>query len=70
MEAIFILIPVSLGIVFAAICVFLWAVNNYQFDDLEKEANRILLDDANDRDSIISTTKESKLLPKEGAAEK
>lgn len=44
MEAIFILIPISLGIVFVALTVFIWAVNNYQFDDLDKEATRILED--------------------------
>ena len=48
MEAIFVLIPISLGIVFAALTVFIWAVNNYQFDDLEKEASRILVDDPSD----------------------
>ncbi|MFN3236084.1 MAG: cbb3-type cytochrome oxidase assembly protein CcoS [Pseudomonadales bacterium] len=45
MEAIFVLVPISLGIVFGAIFVFLWAVKNYQFDDLEKEAERILFED-------------------------
>lgn len=45
MEAIFILVPVSLAIVFGAIVVFLWAVKNEQFDDLDKEAERILFEE-------------------------
>ena len=45
MEAIFILVPVSLAIVFGAIIVFLWAVKNEQFDDLDKEAERILFEE-------------------------
>lgn len=48
MEAIFVLIPISLGIIFIAISVFLWAVKNYQFDDLEKEASRILFDESSE----------------------
>ncbi len=47
MEAIFILVPVSLAIVFGAIVVFLWAVKNEQFDDLDKEAERILFEEQN-----------------------
>ena len=46
MEAIFVLIPISIAIVFGSIFIFLWAVNNYQFDDLEKEAQRILQHDS------------------------
>lgn len=59
MEAIFILIPISLAIVFAAITVFLWAVNNYQFDDLEKEAERILHDHENTAVSRQGSAKNS-----------
>jgi cbb3-type cytochrome oxidase maturation protein len=59
MEAIFVLVPISLAIVFGAIFVFLWAVKNYQFDDLEKEAERILFDDETtdlNNDKIINHT--------------
>ena len=45
MEAIFILVPLSLGIIFLALGVFVWSVYNGQYDDLEKEAERILMDD-------------------------
>ncbi|MEX2489601.1 MAG: cbb3-type cytochrome oxidase assembly protein CcoS [Pseudomonadales bacterium] len=44
MEIIFILIPVSLVIVIAALWAFVWAVRNDQFEDLDKEASRILFD--------------------------
>jgi len=50
MEAIFILVPVSVGIVFLAIVTFIWSVNHHQFDDLDKEAERILFDDDQDSD--------------------
>lgn len=42
MEILFILIPVSLLIVLVALYAFVWSVNNGQFDDLEKEGQRIL----------------------------
>ncbi len=45
MEIIFILIPVSLLIVVVALWAFVWTVRNDQYDELEKEAYRILLDE-------------------------
>ena len=45
MEAIFLLVPVSVVIVFIALAAFVWSVSRHQFDDLGKEAERILLDD-------------------------
>ncbi len=45
MEIVFILIPVSLVIVVVALWAFVWSVRNDQYDDLEKEAYRILLDE-------------------------
>lgn len=45
MASLYILLPVAL-LFFAAFCaLFLWAVNHHQFDDLEREARRILYDD-------------------------
>lgn len=45
MEAIFVLVPVSVIIIFVVIVTFIWSVNHHQFDDLEKEAERILFED-------------------------
>ena len=45
MEAIFMLVPVSIAIVFLALIAFVWSVSRHQFDDLEKEAERILIDE-------------------------
>ncbi len=47
MEIIFVLIPVSLVIVFIALGAFVWSVNNAQYEDLEKEAERILFEEKN-----------------------
>lgn len=44
MEIVFILIPVSLVIVIIALWAFVWAVRNDQFEDLDKEAFRVLFD--------------------------
>lgn len=51
MEAIFFLIPLSLLLVFAALALFVWSVRNGQYDDLDKEAWRILQYDHDENDS-------------------
>lgn len=45
MSALYILIPLSLVLVFLAVGIFIWAVGNGQFDDLDTPAWRILDDD-------------------------
>ena len=45
MEILFILIPVSLIIVMVSLAAFVWSVHNRQYEDLDKEAYRILFDD-------------------------
>lgn len=41
----FILIPLSLGLVAFALWSFVWSVKNDQFDDLERQGWSILFDD-------------------------
>ncbi|MBX3607402.1 MAG: cbb3-type cytochrome oxidase assembly protein CcoS [Piscinibacter sp.] len=48
MDILYLLIPLSVVLVFLIIGVFAWAVNSGQFDDLEREGERIL--DAPDAD--------------------
>ena len=45
MEAILILIPVSLVIIGCAIAAFFWAVDNDQYDDVDKGASEALFGD-------------------------
>jgi cbb3-type cytochrome oxidase maturation protein len=45
MEVLYILVPLSIGIVFAAIWVFFRASDSGQFDDMVGPALRILQDD-------------------------
>lgn len=45
MEVVYLLIPVSLILVFLIALIFWWSVKNGQFDDLEGPAFRILMDD-------------------------
>ena len=49
MEILYLLIPVSVVLVFAIAGVFWWAAHNGQFDDLEGPAHRILMDDETSR---------------------
>ncbi len=45
MEIIYLLIPLSLVLVGVIVWVFVWAIQNGQFDDLEGPAHQILMDD-------------------------
>ena len=45
MESVYLLIPVSVVLVFGIAVAFWWSVRSGQFDDLEGPAFRILMDD-------------------------
>ena len=49
MESIYFLIPLALVLFGLFVWLFFWAVKNNQFDDLDREANRILFDEDADR---------------------
>ncbi|MDY7575475.1 cbb3-type cytochrome oxidase assembly protein CcoS [Actimicrobium sp. CCI2.3] len=51
MEALFLLVPLSIGVVFAAIWFFFRASDNGQFDDLVGPGWRVLQDD--DRPHVL-----------------
>jgi cbb3-type cytochrome oxidase maturation protein len=44
-DIVYLLVPLSLLLVFAIGAIFLWALRGGQFDDFEGPAHRILLDD-------------------------
>ena len=48
MESLYILIPLSVVLVFVIGGVFWWSVRSGQFDDLEGPAHRLLMDDRDD----------------------
>ena len=48
MESLFILTPIAMIFCAIAIACYLWAVDNDQFDDLDKEAERILFEEDDD----------------------
>jgi cbb3-type cytochrome oxidase maturation protein len=45
MDSLFILIPIALVFCALAIKLLLWAIDSGQYEDLDKEASRILMDD-------------------------
>ncbi|WP_339388061.1 cbb3-type cytochrome oxidase assembly protein CcoS [Vibrio caribbeanicus] len=49
MESLYILIPIAILLVFIAVLVFLWAVKNEQFEDLERQGHNILFDEDEER---------------------
>ncbi|WP_461480917.1 cbb3-type cytochrome oxidase assembly protein CcoS [Porticoccus sp.] len=48
MASLYLLIPVSLIFCALAVWIFVWAVNNGQYDDLDGDADRILFEDDDD----------------------
>ena len=48
MSSIYMLIPVAVLLIAAAIGLFVWSVRSGQFEDLEGPAHRILMDDDDD----------------------
>lgn len=48
MTILYLLIPLTLGLVLLAGWAFFWAVNSGQFDDLDSPAWRILVDDGDE----------------------
>ena len=50
MGALYILIPIALLFLAGAVWAFFWAVDHDQFEDLDREAQRILLDDVESRE--------------------
>lgn len=57
MEILFVLIPLSLGLITFALWSFVWSVKNEQFDDLERQGWSILFDD---KDETVSKSGDSK----------
>jgi cbb3-type cytochrome oxidase maturation protein len=55
MDSLYLLIPVSALFVLAVLAVFGWALNSGQFEDLEREAERILTDERQLLDASQST---------------
>lgn len=45
MDILFLLVPISVLLVFALMALFAWALQASQFDDLEREGGRILEDE-------------------------
>ena len=45
MEGLYIIIPIAITFFALAVTVFFWASRSGQFEDLEGEAHRILMDD-------------------------
>jgi cbb3-type cytochrome oxidase maturation protein len=46
MDILYLLVPMSVLLVFALMVLFRWAIGAGQFDDLEREGERILVEDS------------------------
>ena len=59
MDVIFFLIPLALILLICAIGAFMWAAKSGQFEDLDREAHRILFDEDLAKKKQSSTSKEN-----------
>ncbi|MEO6023296.1 MAG: cbb3-type cytochrome oxidase assembly protein CcoS [Burkholderiales bacterium] len=53
MDILFLLIPLSVVLILAAVAIFLWMFDNEQFDDLDGQAYKILTDDDTSEPSAL-----------------
>ena len=56
MDSLYILIPIALILVTLAVAIFFWAVNSGQFEDLDREASRILFEN---KDNNVKNSNET-----------
>ncbi|MGB5598618.1 cbb3-type cytochrome oxidase assembly protein CcoS [Thiothrix litoralis] len=49
MDALYLLIPIALGVMVVVVIAFIYTVKSGQYDDLEGPAHRILMDDDDPR---------------------
>lgn len=49
MDALYMLIPIALGVMIVVVVAFIYTVKSGQYDDLEGPAHRILMDDDDPR---------------------
>ncbi len=61
MEILYLLIPLSVALVFLIAAVFWWSLKSGQFEDMEGPAYRILMDD--DRPRQVERDKDAALPP-------
>jgi cbb3-type cytochrome oxidase maturation protein len=61
MDILYLLVPLSVLIVFAILVGFWWALNGGQLDNVEREGQRILMDDENSR---LDSGQESQVVSK------
>ncbi len=59
MDILFLLVPLSVLLAFAVLAVLAWAVWSGQFEDIEKEGQRILQDDGPGTPPDTVTSKQS-----------
>jgi cbb3-type cytochrome oxidase maturation protein len=51
MDILFLLVPLSVSLVFVILVVFAWTLKNGQFDDVDREGSRILQHDIGEVDA-------------------
>lgn len=66
MESLYILIPIAIALVCVAVGIFLWAVKNEQFDDLERHGHSILFEEQAPKSSVEKDKNKAKRIDNDG----
>ena len=45
MDILFLLIPIAIGFLIVALAVFFWAIRDGQYDDMESQGLKVIIDD-------------------------
>lgn len=59
MDILFLLIPIALVFLIIAIAIFFWAIRDGQYDDMESQGLKIIMDDKQNRSNQSSAKDDS-----------
>ncbi len=66
MESLYLLIPISVALVFLIGIAFWWSLRSGQFDDMEGPGYRVLMDDDKAQEDVVDRPAEDAQLPHRG----
>ncbi len=66
MESLYLLIPISVILVFLIGIAFWWSLRSGQFDDMEGPGYRVLMDDDKIQDGVVESPAEDRSIPLKG----
>lgn len=60
MDILFLLIPIALGFLVIALALFFWAIRNGQYDDMDSQSLKIIMDERRSNQQMQQTEQDKK----------